>query len=86
MSENHGEIINFLKVTVDISEKDLKDIFNFSKERKKGPAISKFITSSLMLRRREEFCNQVMKGTVRVDFPTWETTRLAERKATIWTS
>lgn len=75
-----------MKVTVDISEKDLKDVFNFSKEHKKGPAISKFITSALMLCRREEFCDQVMNGTVRVDFPSWEATRLAERKANLWTS
>lgn len=44
-----------MKITIDVSEKDLKDIFKFSKERKKGPAISKFFNSALMLRRREEF-------------------------------
>lgn len=75
-----------MKITVDVPEKDLKDIFRFSKERKKGPAISKFISSALMLRRREEFCDQVMKGTIRVDFPAWETTRLTERKANVWAS
>jgi len=75
-----------MKITVDVPEKDLKDIFKFSKERKKGPAIAKFISSALMLRRREEFCDEVIKGTIRVDFPEWEATRLAERKANIWTS
>lgn len=73
-----------MKITVDVSEKDLKDIFKFSKERKKGPAISKFISSALMLRRREEFCDKVMCGEIRVDFPEWENTRIAERKANVW--
>lgn len=75
-----------MKITVDVPEKDLKDILKFSKERKKGPAISKFLNAALMLRRREEFCNQVMAGTIRVDFPEWEATRVAERKANVWTN
>lgn len=31
-----------MKITVDIPEKDLKDIMRFSGEKKKGPAIAKF--------------------------------------------
>jgi hypothetical protein len=73
-----------MKITVDVAEKDLKDILKFSKERKKGPAIAKLLTSALMLRRREEFCDQVMKGEIRIDFPEWETARHAERKANVW--
>lgn len=61
----------------------MKDICKFSQERKKGPAIAKFITSALTLHRREEFCDQVMAGAIRVDFPEREPIRIAERKANI---
>ena len=41
-----------MKITVDIPDKDLKDIMRFSGEKKKGPAIAKFLATGLMLRRR----------------------------------
>ncbi len=74
-----------MKITVDIPESSLPDILRFSGERKKGPAIAKLIESSLMLQRRQEYCDQVMSGELRVDFPDWRVTRAAERKANIWT-
>ena len=61
-----------MKITVEISEKDLKDIMRFSGEKKKGPAITKFLTSELMLRRRRELSNEVMSGKVRLEFPHFE--------------
>ena len=73
-----------MQITVNISEKDLKDIFRFSDEKKKGPAIEKFVASALMMRRRKEFCDQVMSGKISVDFPDWEPLRAAERKADLW--
>lgn len=73
-----------MQITVNISEKDLKDIFHFSGEKKKGPAISKFVTSALQMRRRKEFCDQVMAGKISVDFPDWEPLREAERKVDPW--
>lgn len=61
-----------MKVTVDISEKDLKDIMRFSGEKKKGPAIVKFVAAGLMLRRRRELSEEVMSGKFRVPFPGWK--------------
>ena len=61
-----------MKITVDIPDKDLKDIMRFSGEKKKGPAIAKLVATSLMLQRRRELCDEVMTGKFRVDFPHWE--------------
>jgi len=73
-----------MKITVDISEKDLKDVMRFSGERKKGPAIVKFVATELMLRRRRELSDEVMAGKFRVEFPGWEESRKRERKENPW--
>ncbi len=61
-----------MKVTVDIPEKDLKDIMRFTGEKKKGPAIARLVADSLMLKRRLELSEEVMSGKFRVEFPHWE--------------
>ncbi len=73
-----------MKITVDISEKDLKDIMRFSGEKKKGPAIVKFVATELMLRRRRELSDEVMAGKFRVEFPDWEESRKREREENPW--
>ncbi|MDX6765757.1 MAG: hypothetical protein SFU85_03100 [Candidatus Methylacidiphilales bacterium] len=61
-----------MKVTVDISEKDLRDIMRFSKEKKKGPAITKYLCDKLQLERRRELLQEFAEGRAHVDFPNWE--------------
>lgn len=61
-----------MKITVDIPENDLTDIMRFSGEKKKGPAIVKFLATGLMLRRRRELSDEVMAGKFRVEFPHHE--------------
>ena len=61
-----------MKITVEIPEKDLQDIMRYSGEKKKGPAITKFLTTELMLRRRRELSDEVMSGKVRLEFPHYE--------------
>ena len=73
-----------MKITVDISEKDLKDVMRFSGEKKKGPAIVKFVAAELMLRRRRELSDEVMVGKFRVEFPDWEKSRKREREENPW--
>jgi hypothetical protein len=73
-----------MKITVDISEKDLKDIMRFSGLKKKGPAIVKFVATELMLRRRRELSDEVMAGKFRVEFPDWEESRRREREENPW--
>jgi hypothetical protein len=69
-----------MKITGDIPEKDLKDIMRFSRKKRKGPAIVKFIATGLMLRRRRELSDEVMAGKFRVELPAWEESRKRERE------
>jgi hypothetical protein len=69
-----------VKITVDIPKKDLKDVMRFSGEKRKGPAIVKFVATGLMLRRRRELSDEVMAGKFRVEFPDWEESRKRERE------
>ena len=69
-----------MKIKVDIPEDDLQDVMRFSGEKRKGPAIVKFVTSGLMLRRRRELSDEVMAGKFRVEFPDWEESRNRERE------
>ena len=64
-----------MKISVEISEKDLRDIIKFSGEKKKGPAISKFLASELMLRRRREISQKVLAGEWSADLPAPEVLR-----------
>jgi hypothetical protein len=73
-----------MKITVDIPEKDLKDVMRFSGEKKKGPAIVKFVATELMLRRRRELSDEVMAGKFRVEFSDWEESRKREREENPW--
>lgn len=68
-----------MKVTVEVPDKDLKDIMRFSGEKKKGPAIAKFIASGLMLRRRRELSDEVISGKLRFEFPNYEALQELDR-------
>jgi len=70
-----------MRITVDIPEKDLRDIMRFSGEKKKGPAIAQFLTTQLMLRRRRELSDEVMAGKVRIEFPHFEAAQERDRKS-----
>jgi len=73
-----------MKITVEIPEKDMKDIMRFTGEKKKGPAIAKLVSTSLMLERRRELSEEVMSGKFRVEFPDWEEMRKLERADDPW--
>ena len=70
-----------MKITVDIPDKDLKDIMRFTGEKKKGPAIVKLVADSLMLKRRRELSDEVMSGKVRFEFPHYEAMQELDRKS-----
>jgi len=75
-----------MKITVDIPDEDLKDIIRFSGEKKKGPAIAKFLATGLMFQRRRELSNEVMSGKFRADFPDWEEMRKIDRETNPWST
>ena len=72
-----------MKITVELSDSDLKDVVRFTGERKKGPAIRKFVADELALKRRAEGVQRVLSGEWRVDMPPWLEQRKRD-KATAW--
>ncbi len=70
-----------MKITVDIPDRDMKDIMRFSGVKKKGPAIAKFLASELMLRRRRELSDEVMSGKVTFEFPHYEAIQELDRQS-----
>ncbi len=70
-----------MKISVEISENDLKDIIRFTGERKKGTAIAKLVADSLMLKRRRELSDEVMSGKVKFDFPHYESMQERDLKS-----
>jgi hypothetical protein len=59
-----------MKVTVEISEKELKEIMHFTGEKRKGAAIRQLAVESLMLRRRHKLLQGLDDGKWSVDYPT----------------
>jgi hypothetical protein len=70
-----------MKVTVEFSEKEMRDILRFSSQKKKGPAIRELVVTELMLRRRREISEKVLRGEISAELPSIEELR-KDRK--IW--
>jgi SpoVK/Ycf46/Vps4 family AAA+-type ATPase len=64
-----------MKVTVEISEKDLKDILRVTREKRKGAAIRQLAMEALMLKKRREILDELEAGKWSVDLPPIETLR-----------
>jgi hypothetical protein len=64
-----------MKITVEISETDLREIQRQSGEKKKGPAIQKFIADRLKLARRREITRKFLSGEWTADLPPIERLR-----------
>jgi hypothetical protein len=64
-----------MKITVDISDIELRKIQRHSGEKKKGPAIQKFIADRLKLARRREICRKFLSGEWSADLPSIEKLR-----------
>jgi hypothetical protein len=58
-----------MKITVEISESDLREIQRHAGEKKKGPAIQKFIADKLKLARRREITRKFLSGEWTADLP-----------------
>jgi hypothetical protein len=68
-----------MKVTVEISDNELREVLHFTGERKKGPAIRKLVADALMLCKRREATGRIMSGDWRFAMPSWSETRTRER-------
>lgn len=64
-----------MKVTVEVSDKELKEIIRFSGEKRKGPAIRKLAVEALMLKKRRQIAGKFLSGEWAVDLPTIDVLR-----------
>jgi hypothetical protein len=70
-----------MKITVEISESDIREICNVTGERKKGPAIRKFVADALQMKRRKQFVKDVLAGKWGVELDGFEEAQRADRRA-----
>jgi hypothetical protein len=70
-----------MKVTVELSDSELKDICRLTGESKKGPAIRTLVLSALTMKRREEIVGKFISGQWGVELSGFEEGRAADRKA-----
>jgi hypothetical protein len=68
-----------MEITVEISESDLREIQRHSGEKRKGPAIQKFMADKLQLARRREISRKFLSGEWSVDLPSIEKLRKRSR-------
>jgi len=70
-----------MKVTVDFPDSEIKEICRLTGERKKGPAIRKLVTESLMLKRREILAEKFISGEWGVELKGLEAGQAADQQA-----
>lgn len=70
-----------MKISVELSDSELKDICRVTGERKKGPAIRKLVIDALMLKRREELVGKVVSGRWGASLAGFEASRASDRAA-----
>ena len=75
-----------MKITVELPEKDLRDICRLTGEKKKGPAIRKLLVDALMLRRRREIAGKFVSGEFGTEAPPWQETRARDKQKDAWNS
>lgn len=72
-----------MKVTVEMSDDELKDVLRITREKRKGAAIRQLALEALMLKKRRELLDEVEAGKWSVDLPPIESLR-ADRN--LWPS
>ncbi len=72
-----------MKITVEISEKELEKITKLTGNRKKGPAIRQLLGEALASRRRAEITARYLKGQWSAELPAFEATRQADRNGAL---
>ena len=68
-----------MKITVEISDSDIKDVCRVTGERKKGPAIRKLVTDALLLKRRAALARKFISGQWGVELKTFEAAHAADQ-------
>ena len=58
-----------MKISVEISEKELDEIRKYSNESQKGPALRKLALEALMIRKRKMLGEKVLSGELSIELP-----------------
>ncbi len=72
-----------MKVTVELSDSELKEVCRITGQSKKGPAIRMLVVDTLMLKRRERLAEKFISGEWGVDLPSFEPSVAKERGAEV---
>jgi hypothetical protein len=70
-----------MKITVDISDSDIKEICRVTGEKKKGPAIRKLVTDALTLKRRAKLAQKFITSEWGAELKGFEAAQAADRQA-----
>jgi hypothetical protein len=69
-----------MKITVELSDSDLKEVCRVTGERKKGPAIRKLVADALRLKQRAALAQNFISGKWGVEFKGLEDGKADERR------
>ena len=69
-----------MKITVDLPEKEIREITRITGIAKKGPAIRKLLADTLMLQRRAEVAGKFLSGEWSAELKGYEKSRAADRQ------
>ena len=69
-----------MKVTVELSDKEMAEILDVTGERKKGPAIRRLMEEALQQRRRAQIAQRFLSGEWGVELESFEDDQERERQ------
>jgi hypothetical protein len=69
-----------MKVTVELSEKEMEEALAFTGERKKGPAIRRLMEEALQQHRRARIAQRFLSGEWGVELESFEADQQRERQ------
>jgi hypothetical protein len=69
-----------MKVTVELSDKEMGEILAFTGERKKGPAIRRLMEEALQQRRRSDVAQRFLNGEWGVELESFESDQERDRR------
>ena len=78
-----------MKISVEVSDSELRQVCKLTGERKKGPAIRKVLENALLQHRREEIAHKFLTGEWSAESAGYEAAKQAERRTaqtldTLW--
>ncbi len=70
-----------MKISVELSDSELKEICRVTGEKKKGPAIRKLLGDALMLKRRALLSEKFISGEWGVELATFEVAKTRDQRS-----